>query len=210
MQTLVFLTNFCPNQCPYCLCASGPENSNFLDKDFLLENINNKDDTYIHLCGGEPIAHPNCFEIISEILYVKNCSILLYTSIPAASIIRLYDFLDTYSGDKRFGIRISVSNYLSEIDSKHNERVADLCQRLKNSKIPYAVSCVDNEYKKLPKWINTFKTPICNSGREFLQDSMSHEGPKMKVIHSNGEIDFDYLCAAHYKEVLTAPTCIKS
>ena len=63
-EVTIELTNYCPNECPYCSSNAGPEGSDYLSVETITGFL--KDDEYdrINISGGEPLSHPQFYNIL--------------------------------------------------------------------------------------------------------------------------------------------------
>lgn len=81
MEYTIEITQYCENSCPYCSSdASISGNHLSLDKvlNFFEENnISEKD--RINISGGEPLAHPNFYQILQE-CYKRTQNVWVYTN----------------------------------------------------------------------------------------------------------------------------------
>jgi organic radical activating enzyme len=89
MKITIEVTNFCPNHCKYCSSNTVDSFSNalFLPVETILEKIKRiqaerdivKFDQII-LSGGEPLSHPNIYQIITLLHYYTD-DIVLYSNL---------------------------------------------------------------------------------------------------------------------------------
>jgi len=63
-EVTIEITDYCPNECPYCSSNAGPDGKNFLSiadiHNFLKGNVYDR----INISGGEPIAHLHFYDIL--------------------------------------------------------------------------------------------------------------------------------------------------
>jgi hypothetical protein len=186
-QTLVFSTNFCSNNCKHCLCISGPNNDNFLNLDRDVPG------DIVHICGGEPLTHPN-LNIFIQRCRVNHQRVILYTSLITPYIKEdpyIIKLAEIFKDDPNFGIRISTSQYL-----KNQQQIVETVKILKTiTKSPLTVTTMDGT--RIPG-IPVVFTPKYPSGNEYHRDY--NAGPLMNVIHSDGSIKSSSLINAHYDE----------
>jgi len=58
------LTDYCPHECDFCSSKAGPRGRTFLPVWTARDVIQTTDAEVIHLSGGEPLAHPDFWQII--------------------------------------------------------------------------------------------------------------------------------------------------
>ena len=67
MEEITFeLTNYCPHTCRFCSTnvTDSTSNADFLSLEQIRETLDGKTFKHIILSGGEPLAHPNFYEIL--------------------------------------------------------------------------------------------------------------------------------------------------
>ena len=75
------LTNKCNRTCKYCSCFSRPNKTTFLSFDIIKNYIDSVDCEFeIQLEGGEPLLHPEFFDIIEYSVNTGRCSKVILTS----------------------------------------------------------------------------------------------------------------------------------
>ena len=63
-ELTIEITDYCPNNCSYCSSFSGPEKNTFIDVKKVEEILKDKIWDRINISGGEPLAHPNFYQIL--------------------------------------------------------------------------------------------------------------------------------------------------
>ena len=88
------LTNKCNRRCKWCSCFSRPHKTTFLEFDIIKSYIDSAESAFeIQLEGGEPLLHPNFFDIIKYAVDKGNCNkVILTTNFALVTDIR--EFLD--------------------------------------------------------------------------------------------------------------------
>jgi organic radical activating enzyme len=82
MELTLEITNYCPNECEYCSTWASRKGYYKLSKREINEFLNKFDQgkiTRINISGGEPLSHPDFYEILSLCkAYTKN--VWVYTN----------------------------------------------------------------------------------------------------------------------------------
>lgn len=189
IQSIVFITNYCPHLCPRCLSASGPNNSNNLT----VSEVAHLHDSFVHLCGGEPLCHSEISLIVKD-LFSRSNDVLLYTSLPYGFDPVLECLIKDYP---RLKIRISVSDHLVEKSTAHLMRAEDFQRKLKRLGRDVVVTGYDRAIDMIP---GGRRTDACCSARTDSSDPMGGMGPLFDVVYSDGSRDQTTLIRAHYRE----------
>ena len=58
------LTNHCPHKCKFCSSDAGPDKNTDLDISEVSARLDGKTFDIINLSGGEPLSHPQFWEIL--------------------------------------------------------------------------------------------------------------------------------------------------
>jgi len=75
------ITNYCPYKCKYCSSNTTDKfnEANFIDDGYILRFLNNKNFDRINISGGEPLAHPDfyniynyCKEVADDVVVYSN------------------------------------------------------------------------------------------------------------------------------------------
>jgi len=207
MQHLfIFPTNFCPNECPHCMCRSCKQNRNTLKVEEIATTINRVNPDWIHITGGEPLFYKYIYTLCCICAIDFKVPTVLYTSTPSEKEIDLYAICNKLKNHK-FGLRQSISDHLIKNDTTLLPRVIAFHQEYDWNKdsapmvgvISYIESLTDK------KWINELKE---NGIKNLIGTTIAHvKSPKTKsrsdwaALNSDGSFDyFKTLEDTHYKE----------
>lgn len=79
MEVTIEITQYCPWECDYCSSMAGPTGQH-LDLETILTFLKKqKDITRINISGGEPISHPQFYEILMY-CYTLTDNVWVYTN----------------------------------------------------------------------------------------------------------------------------------
>lgn len=80
-ELTIEITNFCEEDCPYCSsdAVKTPPNAYFLDVLDILPVLEKNDYDVINISGGEPLTHPNFYNIL-KICEMYTESVVVYTN----------------------------------------------------------------------------------------------------------------------------------
>ncbi len=79
MEVTIEITQYCPWKCDYCSSNAGPQGKH-LSKERILNFLSSlKNVTRINISGGEPLSHPNFFEILMKCYDITD-NVYVYTN----------------------------------------------------------------------------------------------------------------------------------
>ena len=67
MEITLEITDYCPNECEYCSTCASPKGYHKLDMkeiNLFLNRFDENEITRINISGGEPLSHPDFYEIL--------------------------------------------------------------------------------------------------------------------------------------------------
>jgi len=80
MEVTIEITNKCPHMCLYCSSNATP-NGKHLDKDVIINFLRRIDNIErINISGGEPLSHPNFYEILMYCYSITN-NVWIYSNV---------------------------------------------------------------------------------------------------------------------------------
>jgi len=81
-ELTIEITNFCPNQCKYCSsnAIDRKEEATFLGINKIMEFLEGKKFEHIILSGGEPLSHPNFYEIY-QLCRLHTKDVVVYSNL---------------------------------------------------------------------------------------------------------------------------------
>jgi organic radical activating enzyme len=191
-QTLIFLTNYCPNACPLCMTASGAWNHDQIDP-YSLRDIQN---SFVHICGGEPLTYSSIGEVIGD-LFERQNEVMIYTSLPYGFEDAMMALIMEYP---RLKARLSVSKSLSESNPAHNLMVEKAYHRMREKDMDVVVTGYDEEIANLSHLSFARRTDRMPSGRDHDGCDADGYGPLFDVRYSDGTRGTATLTKAHYIE----------
>ncbi len=76
------ITNYCPHECKYCSSntTSNFKKANFIDKSIILKYLHKKRFNRINISGGEPLSHPDFYQIYNWCKSVSN-DVVVYSNL---------------------------------------------------------------------------------------------------------------------------------
>ena len=63
-EVTIEITNYCPHSCSYCSSLAGKSGADYLTIEQIKEFLNEEEFDRINISGGEPLAHPNFYNIL--------------------------------------------------------------------------------------------------------------------------------------------------
>jgi organic radical activating enzyme len=73
------ITDFCPHECSYCSSQASPDGASFLSLEKIAEVLNGKEFDRINISGGEPLAHPQFWQIL-QLAKKHALAVAVYTN----------------------------------------------------------------------------------------------------------------------------------
>jgi molybdenum cofactor biosynthesis enzyme MoaA len=112
------LTNKCNRTCRYCSCFSRPDRNTFLPFDVIKNYIDGEpNDFEIQLEGGEPLLHPDFYNIIEYSLNTNRCKrIILTTNFAVVTDIDMFINQLNFDNLTKFSLKPSINHELYNDD----------------------------------------------------------------------------------------------
>jgi len=122
MEVTIEITNYCPNNCDYCSTNAGPNCNNELGIPEIVEFLDGACRKYyvnrINISGGEPLAHPNFYDILN-ICKSHTDNVWVYTN-AITQIMYNTDIIEEIKVEANVCLAPGKSSYIpSNVDKVH-------------------------------------------------------------------------------------------
>jgi hypothetical protein len=117
MEVTVEITDYCPNKCAYCSTRASTKGTP-IDKQKVFDFINNRRDiTRINISGGEPLSHPDFYEIL---VYCNEIceDVRVYTN-AIKHIMFNADILDKVTVSANVCLIPGTQNFIPDVENIH-------------------------------------------------------------------------------------------
>lgn len=189
------ITKFCNYKCSYCIANNFSGSNAHIEYKNIIEKLKIIDDEYIVcLSGGEPTMHPECSEIINELLHCKNLKILhIFTNLSKEinffkqfvnntqyhKLEILFSFHPEYFNEKIFNKMLEFNfvfdkfsvNIMMHNKQKYWDDIERIIHFCKNNNIDYSLNMIRSTSKYPVIYTNKFKERFF----KYFDESNYHE-----------------------------------